>query len=227
MRRQNASPFRAALDRVTLSGCLQMFEQSPTFMAMLRSPQHVFEVANGAYLRLVGNRDIVGKTVRDALPDIADQGFFRASRQRSTQAASRSWVLAFRSNDRASTRECGEVAASSISSTSRVIDDGGEVSWAIPPSQGQGDGNLDSYPRRILQLRESEDRLLPSRPSCRRRYFGTSTPRPGVLRLGWRAARSSSACPPEARRIEFTIVFLAWVCTPPTVNSTDAAVQKC
>ena len=54
----------------------QMFDQSPTFTAMLRGPEHVFEVANPAYLKLIGNRDVVGKTIREALPDVADQGFF-------------------------------------------------------------------------------------------------------------------------------------------------------
>jgi PAS domain S-box-containing protein len=53
-----------------------LFEQAPGFMALLQGPRHVFELANAAYLRLVGNRDVQGKAVRDALPDVAGQGFF-------------------------------------------------------------------------------------------------------------------------------------------------------
>ena len=53
---------------------LRMFEQAPGFMAMLRGPQHVFELANPAYLKLVGQRDLLGRTVREALPEIEGQG---------------------------------------------------------------------------------------------------------------------------------------------------------
>ncbi len=53
----------------------ELFEQAPSFMAVLRGPRHVFELANPPYLRLVGGRDIVGKSVGDALPEIREQGF--------------------------------------------------------------------------------------------------------------------------------------------------------
>jgi PAS domain S-box-containing protein len=53
-----------------------LFEQAPGFMAVLRGPQHVFELANAAFLRLVGRRDLLGRAVADALPDIGAQGFF-------------------------------------------------------------------------------------------------------------------------------------------------------
>jgi PAS domain S-box-containing protein len=55
----------------------QMFRQAPGFMALLRSPEHIFEIVNASYLQLVGHRgDIVGKPVREALPEIEGQGFF-------------------------------------------------------------------------------------------------------------------------------------------------------
>lgn len=54
----------------------RMFEQAPGFMAMLRGPDHVFELVNVAYRQLVGHRDVVGHPVRDALPEIAGQGFY-------------------------------------------------------------------------------------------------------------------------------------------------------
>jgi PAS domain S-box-containing protein len=53
----------------------QMFEQAPGFMAMLRGPEHRFELANPAYLRLVGHREVLGKTVAEALPEAVEQGF--------------------------------------------------------------------------------------------------------------------------------------------------------
>jgi PAS domain S-box-containing protein len=56
----------------------QMFQQAPGFMAMLRSPEHVFELANAAYMRLVGQRDVIGRPVRQAFPDLEGQGFFQA-----------------------------------------------------------------------------------------------------------------------------------------------------
>lgn len=53
-----------------------MFEQAPGFMAMVRGPDHVFELTNAAYLQLIGHRDVIGKAVRAALPELDGQGFF-------------------------------------------------------------------------------------------------------------------------------------------------------
>ncbi|HWJ95762.1 MAG TPA: PAS domain-containing protein, partial [Telluria sp.] len=52
-----------------------LFNQSPGFMAVLAGPNHVFEMANEAYYALVGRRDIVGKPLWEALPDLRGQGF--------------------------------------------------------------------------------------------------------------------------------------------------------
>jgi PAS domain S-box-containing protein len=53
----------------------EMFEQGPSFMALLEGPHHRFEFANASYLRLIGGRDLIGKTVAEALPDAASQGY--------------------------------------------------------------------------------------------------------------------------------------------------------
>lgn len=53
-----------------------LFEQAHGFMCILRGPTHIFEFANAAYLRLVGERDLIGKPIREALPDIAGQGYY-------------------------------------------------------------------------------------------------------------------------------------------------------
>jgi PAS domain S-box-containing protein len=52
----------------------QLFEQAPGFIAFLRGGDHVFELANAAYRQLIGHRDLIGRPVRDALPEVASQG---------------------------------------------------------------------------------------------------------------------------------------------------------
>jgi len=52
-----------------------LFDQAPAFMAVLRGRDLVFEVANEAYLQLVGHRDILGRPVTQALPEVSGQGF--------------------------------------------------------------------------------------------------------------------------------------------------------
>ena len=53
----------------------EMFQNAPSFIAVLRGPEHVFEVVNDPYKRLIGNRDVLGMPIRQALPEIAEQGF--------------------------------------------------------------------------------------------------------------------------------------------------------
>ncbi|MDQ4135944.1 MAG: PAS domain-containing protein [Pseudomonadota bacterium] len=53
----------------------ELFQQAPGFMAVLRGPEHRFEMVNDSYEQLVGHRDIVGKPVLEALPEVAGQGF--------------------------------------------------------------------------------------------------------------------------------------------------------
>jgi signal transduction histidine kinase/ActR/RegA family two-component response regulator len=53
----------------------QLFEQAPTFMALLRGPEHRYERGNPAYLQLVGHRPILGRTVAEALPEALEQGY--------------------------------------------------------------------------------------------------------------------------------------------------------
>jgi len=55
----------------------QLFQQSPMFMALLQGPEHRFEIANPAYVKLVGNREVLGKSVAEALPDTVEQGYLR------------------------------------------------------------------------------------------------------------------------------------------------------
>jgi PAS domain S-box-containing protein len=52
-----------------------LFEQAPAFFAVLRGPDHVFEIVNPLYRELVGQRDFIGRTVREAVPEAEGQGF--------------------------------------------------------------------------------------------------------------------------------------------------------
>jgi len=53
-----------------------LFDQAPSFMAMLTGPEHTFEYVNSGYMQLVGQRDVVGKPIREALPELEGQGYF-------------------------------------------------------------------------------------------------------------------------------------------------------
>jgi PAS domain S-box-containing protein len=54
----------------------RLFEQAPGFVAILTQPEHTFEFVNQAYRRLFGDRDFVGRNVREVLPELEGQGFF-------------------------------------------------------------------------------------------------------------------------------------------------------
>jgi PAS domain S-box-containing protein len=71
-------PIEEALTNLDLdqSRLAAIFLQAPAFIATLRGPAHVFEMANPKYEQLIGNRDILGKSVREALPELEGQGFY-------------------------------------------------------------------------------------------------------------------------------------------------------
>lgn len=54
---------------------VQLFDQAPTFLALLEGPEPVFRFANPGYTSLIGNRPLVGLTVAQALPESAAQGY--------------------------------------------------------------------------------------------------------------------------------------------------------
>ena len=63
-----------ALD-VERARLFELFRQAPSFLAVLRGPNHVFELVNDAYYRMVGHRDIIGKPLIEAIPELEGQGF--------------------------------------------------------------------------------------------------------------------------------------------------------
>ncbi|MCJ2009477.1 PAS domain-containing protein [Methylobacterium sp. J-092] len=61
--------------RAQSASLAQMFEQAPSFIALLTGPEHRFALTNAAYQRAIDHRDVVGSTVAEALPDAAAQGY--------------------------------------------------------------------------------------------------------------------------------------------------------
>jgi PAS domain S-box-containing protein len=53
-----------------------LFMQAPAIICVFRGPLHVYELANPLYLQVVGHRDILGKPIREALPELEGQGFY-------------------------------------------------------------------------------------------------------------------------------------------------------
>ena len=52
----------------------ELFEQAPGFIAMVEGPEHRYTLSNAANNRLLGRSDVVGKTVLEAFPELAEQG---------------------------------------------------------------------------------------------------------------------------------------------------------
>ena len=73
--RENLALLQAA--RFNFEQLRQMFEQAPNFMMVLKGPDHVFEIVNAAATRLLAGRDVVGKSVSQALPELVAQGFVK------------------------------------------------------------------------------------------------------------------------------------------------------
>lgn len=53
-----------------------MLQQMPGFAALLVGPEHRYEYANDAFAELSGPRDLIGRTVREAFPELDGQGIY-------------------------------------------------------------------------------------------------------------------------------------------------------
>jgi PAS domain S-box-containing protein len=60
----------AELDRLQV-----LFNHSPSFLALLHGPDHVYEMVNPSYMQLIGHRDVVGRPLGAVLPEVAAQGY--------------------------------------------------------------------------------------------------------------------------------------------------------
>ncbi|MBV9657900.1 MAG: response regulator [Verrucomicrobia bacterium] len=52
----------------------EVFKHTPSIMALLQGPEHVIEMINDSYVQLIGPRDVIGKPLREALPELVGQG---------------------------------------------------------------------------------------------------------------------------------------------------------
>jgi signal transduction histidine kinase len=52
-----------------------LFQQAPAFFAVLSGPDFVFELINPPYQELIGQRSVLGKSLRQAVPESEEQGF--------------------------------------------------------------------------------------------------------------------------------------------------------
>lgn len=72
----------ASLDRALVEARLErqrlyeVFMQAPAAIAVLEGSTHVFTVCNPFYQQLIGGRPVLGKPVREALPELEGQGLF-------------------------------------------------------------------------------------------------------------------------------------------------------
>jgi len=53
----------------------EAFRSAPSFLCLLRGPDHVFELVNEQFHQVTGRRDCLGKSVAEAMPEMAEQGF--------------------------------------------------------------------------------------------------------------------------------------------------------
>lgn len=55
---------------------VNVFKHAPVGIAILRGPAHVCEFANEPFSELVGHRPVLGKSIREAFPELATQGTY-------------------------------------------------------------------------------------------------------------------------------------------------------
>ncbi|HET9112346.1 MAG TPA: EAL domain-containing protein [Burkholderiales bacterium] len=55
----------------------QIFDEAPSFMALLKGPEHIFEIVNAAYRLLLPDCAVIGKTVAEVVPETECQDFLK------------------------------------------------------------------------------------------------------------------------------------------------------
>jgi signal transduction histidine kinase len=65
-----------AIERNAMNRMQAIFKQAPVAIAIMRGPQHVFELANERYQELVGHRTLIGLPAQQALPEVEGQQIF-------------------------------------------------------------------------------------------------------------------------------------------------------
>ncbi len=65
------------LDSLDSKLLYKIFMQAPAMLSILKGPQHVFELANEPCRKLLGNRNPIGKPVKEVLPELKEQGLLK------------------------------------------------------------------------------------------------------------------------------------------------------
>lgn len=65
---------KAEDQRLTLETLIM---QAPATFAIVKGPEHKFELVNPHYQKLFPNRQLLGKTVAEAMPEVVEQGFVK------------------------------------------------------------------------------------------------------------------------------------------------------
>ena len=73
MRRERA--LQAATDAAD-ARLREIVSQAPVGIAVLRGPEHRYEITNALYEELIAHRNVIGKSVREALPELQGQGIY-------------------------------------------------------------------------------------------------------------------------------------------------------
>ncbi len=72
-----------------------IFLSASSAICILKGPNHIYEMANTLYLKLINKKDIVGKPVIEVLPEISEQGFIKILDQVYKTGESRTNSMAF------------------------------------------------------------------------------------------------------------------------------------
>ena len=73
LRRERAAQLASSMAEARLR---DIISQAPVSIAVLGGREHRFDIANARYLELIENRDVLGKTIREAMPELEGQGIY-------------------------------------------------------------------------------------------------------------------------------------------------------
>ncbi|WP_397570777.1 PAS domain-containing protein [Schlesneria sp. T3-172] len=105
----------------------EVFQHAPSLMAVLRGPDHTFERVNDQCMGIIGGRDILGKSVREAFPEVHGQGYFEILDQ-----VYRTGQPCARANSRLSLQSDGEIQNRELHFVFQpTFDTGGNVTGVI------------------------------------------------------------------------------------------------
>jgi signal transduction histidine kinase/DNA-binding response OmpR family regulator len=64
------------IERLHAHRMTSLFTHAPVAIAILRGPDHIYELTNGEYVEIVGGRNLIGRPIREALPELVGQGIY-------------------------------------------------------------------------------------------------------------------------------------------------------